>query len=59
MIFSLVQTCRGLGINPREYLEDTFGKLMGYNAQKLQELLPDQWQQDRQKTAELRTSAHS
>jgi transposase len=43
ILLSFVQTCRGLGINPREYLEDIFRKLMGYNAQKLHELLPDQW----------------
>lgn len=43
ILLSLVQTCRGLGINPREYLEDIFGRLMGHSAQKLYELLPDQW----------------
>jgi transposase len=43
VIFSLVQSCRGLGINPREYLEDVMRRLMAYNAQKLNELLPDQW----------------
>jgi len=44
ILLSLVQTCRGLGINPREYLEDVFRKLMGHNAAKLAELLPDEWQ---------------
>lgn len=43
ILLSFVQTCRGLGINPREYLEDVFGRLMRHNAQKLEELLPDQW----------------
>ncbi len=43
VILSLVQTCRGLGINPREYLEDIMRRLMGHNAQKLNELMPDQW----------------
>ncbi|MEI6243379.1 MAG: IS66 family transposase [Chlamydiota bacterium] len=43
ILLSLVQTCRGLGINPRTYLEDIFRRLMGHNAQKLEELLPDQW----------------
>ena len=43
ILLSLVQTCRGLGINPREYLEDVFRRLMGHSAQKLDELLPDQW----------------
>ena len=43
VIYSLVQTCRALKINPREYLEDVFRRLMGHNSQKLDELLPDQW----------------
>lgn len=49
VILSLVQTCRGLGINPMEYLEDVMRRLMGHNAQKLYELLPDQWRKDREK----------
>jgi transposase len=43
VILSLVQTCRGLGINPREYLEDIMRRLMSHPANKLYELLPDQW----------------
>jgi hypothetical protein len=43
IIFTLVQTCRGLGINPHEYLEDVMRRIMGHNSQKLHELLPDQW----------------
>ena len=43
ILLSFVQTCRGLGINPREYLEDVFRRLMGHSAKKLEELLPDQW----------------
>ena len=43
VLLSLIQTCRGLKINPREYLEDVFRRLMGHNAQKLDELLPDRW----------------
>ena len=50
IILSLVQTCRGLNINPREYLEDVLRKIMGYNAQKLYELLPDQWVAHRNKS---------
>jgi len=55
VILSLVQTCRGLGINPMEYLEDVMRRLMGHNAQKLHELLPDQWQKSR-KMAQADTS---
>lgn len=43
VILSLVQTCRSLGINPREYLEDIMRRLMSHNSQKLEELLPDNW----------------
>jgi transposase len=43
ILLSFVQTCRGLGINPREYLEDAFRRLLGHSAKKLEELLPDQW----------------
>jgi transposase len=48
VIFSLIQTCRGLGINPQEYLEDVFRRLLDHNASKLHELLPDQWLLSRQ-----------
>lgn len=51
ILLSLVQTCRGLGINPREYLEDVFRKIWSYNSQKLYELLPDQWLANRKKQA--------
>jgi transposase len=44
VLFSLVQTCRGLGINPRVYLEDIMRRIMSHPFQKLHELLPDQWQ---------------
>ena len=50
IIFSLIQTCRGLGINPQEYLEDIFKRLLDHNASKLYELLPDQWLLKRQKS---------
>jgi transposase len=43
IILSLVQTCRALGINPREYLEDVMCRLMGHNSQKVKELLPHNW----------------
>lgn len=42
-LISLVQTCRNLEINPREYLEFLLREFMSHNAQKLDELLPDQW----------------
>lgn len=43
IILSLVQTCRSLNVNPREYLEDVMRRLLSHSYQKLEELLPDQW----------------
>jgi transposase len=48
---SLVQTCRALQINPREYLEDVMRRLMSHNSQKIDELLPDQWLKAKQSSA--------
>ena len=42
-ILSLVQTCRNLGINPQEYLEDVLRRIMGHPARRIEELLPDLW----------------
>jgi len=42
-LLSLVQTCRALGGNPREYLEDILRRLMSHPFNKLEELLPDNW----------------
>lgn len=42
-ILSLVQTCRALGINPREYLYDILRRFMSHPFKNLNELLPDNW----------------
>jgi len=42
-ILSLVQTCRNLGINPQEYLEDVLRRIMSHPAKHIHELLPDNW----------------
>jgi hypothetical protein len=49
VLLSLVQTCRGLQVNPREYLEDLFRRFMGHPANRLEELLPDRWASGRQR----------
>lgn len=43
ILLTLVQSCRNLGINPREYLEDVMRRLMSHNLTKVYELLPEQW----------------
>jgi transposase len=50
-ILSLVQTCRNLGINPQEYLEDVLRRIMGHPAKQIQKLLPDNWLAARQNAA--------
>lgn len=47
VILSLIQTCRNLGINSQDYLEDIMKKIMSHSAKKLSELLPDQWANSR------------
>lgn len=42
-LLSLVQTCRAMEINPRSYLEDVMRRLQSHPANKLDQLLPDQW----------------
>ncbi|WP_445083670.1 IS66 family transposase [Candidatus Neptunichlamydia sp. REUL1] len=39
-LLSLVQTCRNLKINPREYLDDILRRVMSHPASKINELLP-------------------
>jgi len=43
IILSLVQTCRALGLNPREYLEDVMRRFMSHPFSKIHELLPHNW----------------
>ena len=47
-ILSLVQTCRNLGINPQEYLEDVLRRIMEHPAKQIHKLLPDNWLAARQ-----------
>lgn len=42
-LFSLVQTCRAMNIDPHKYLEDLFRRLLSHPANCLHEFLPDEW----------------
>ena len=44
ILYSFVQTCRALKVDPQKYLEDIFRRLPGHPHKNLNELLPDQWQ---------------
>jgi transposase len=43
ILLSIIQTCRALKVNPREYLEDVMRRLMSHTSQNLKELLPGNW----------------
>jgi len=46
--YTLVQCCRNLGINTREYLMDVLGKIQrGWPMSRLSELLPHRWAEQR------------
>ena len=44
-LFTLVENCRLLGIDPERYLIDLIGRLPDHPAAKIRELLPHQWKQ--------------
>ncbi len=44
VIYSLIQTCRNLKINPQSYLEDIFKRLPNTPELELSNLLPQNWQ---------------
>ena len=56
VIYSLIQTCRALSVNPREYLEDVMRRLMSHSANKLDELLPDAWAAERKLPSKITAS---
>ncbi|HJO91937.1 MAG TPA: IS66 family transposase [Victivallales bacterium] len=47
ILYSFVQTCRVMKIDPQKYLEDVFRRLQGHPHQNLRELLPDRWTQEK------------
>lgn len=50
-LLSLIQTCRHLKINPRDYIEDVMRRVMDHPANKLEEFLPDEWEKRRKMKA--------
>ena len=53
VLYSFVQTCRSMKIDPQKYLEDIFRGLQGHPHNNLRELLPDQWQKENKKKLSL------
>lgn len=51
VFYSLVETCKRLGVNPYEYLRDVIDRVSTHPASRIQELLPRAWQAARQQAA--------
>ena len=48
VLTSLIATCKRLAIDPFAYLRDVFKRISSHPQSRLAELLPDQWQAERQ-----------
>jgi transposase len=44
ILFSLTETCKGLGIEPWAYLRDVLDRVSTHPASRIDELLPDHWE---------------
>ena len=42
---SLCTTCKDLGIDPQAYLRDVLDRISTHPARRIEELLPDRWQE--------------
>jgi transposase len=45
ILMSLCTTCKGLGIDPQAYLRDVLDRISTHPAKRIDELLPDRWQE--------------
>jgi transposase len=48
ILMSLCMTCKNLGIDPQAYLRDVLDRISTHPARRIEELLPDRWQELRQ-----------
>jgi transposase len=48
VLMSLCTTCKDLGIDPQAYLRDVLDRISTHPAKRIDELLPDRWQEVRQ-----------
>jgi transposase len=47
VLMSLCTTCKSLGIDPQAYLRDVLDRISTHPAKRIDELLPDRWQESR------------
>ncbi len=45
VLMSLCTTCKNLGIDPQAYLRDGLDRISTHPAKRIDELLPDRWQE--------------
>jgi hypothetical protein len=45
ILVGLCTTCKGLGIDPQAYLRDVLARISTHPAKRLDELLPDRWEE--------------
>ena len=46
MLISLTATCKALGVDPYAYLRDVLERISTHPFSRLDELLPDRWEED-------------
>jgi hypothetical protein len=55
VLYTFTQTCQSLGIEPWRYLRDVLKRLPSHPAERLVELLPDEWARAQRGAAEARS----
>jgi hypothetical protein len=48
LMMSVCTTCKELGIDPQAYIRDVLDRVSTHPAKRIEELLPDRWQELRQ-----------
>jgi transposase len=56
VLYTFTQTCQALGVEPWRYLRDVLERLPSHPAERLGELLPDEWAQAQRRVAEAVSS---
>jgi len=51
VVYTIIENCRLVGIDPREYLEDVLPRVASHPPERVAELLPRQWKQERERAA--------
>lgn len=54
ILYSFVQSCRALKIDPQKYLEDVFRRLQAHPHKNLKELLPNEWLKEKASSDDIK-----